>query len=312
MHLLLKEAGIRSGDKVALIGRNNPRWVISYVATITYGAVIVPILQDFTPNDINHIINHSESRLVFVGDTFWDVIEPDRLPELRGAISLTDYACIWEKEGDKLKRFQQKALKHFKDKYRHFGVGDIKYPDVPNGAVCLLNYTSGTTGFSKGVMLTINNLTGNVVFGIEQNIHYRGSRTLAFLPLAHAYGCAFDMLVPLACGTHLTLLGKIPSPKILLEAMADVRPTLICSVPMIIEKVIRRQVFPIVNRKWMKAALNVPLVDELIYTSIRNKLKAAFGGEFTQVIIGGAPLNGEVEAFLRKIKFREPLYFFGS
>ncbi len=303
LHMLFEECGIRRGDKIALIGRNNPRWVIAYVATITYGAVIVPILQDFNANDVNHIINHSESKLLFTGDNFWDEIDEGQV-KIKAAFSLTDYHCIWERSGDSISKFQRNIVKNYRNRYRKgFTIDDIKYPDIPNDSVCLLNYTSGTTGFSKGVMLTINNLTGNVVFGMKQNLHFKNSHVLSFLPLAHAYGCAFDMLVPLAVGSHITLLGKIPSPKIIIEAMAVVKPSLICMVPLVIEKICRKQIFPILGKGWMKVALKVPIVDEQIYASIRKKLIGAFGGEFSQIIIGGAPLNAEIEAFLHRIKF---------
>ncbi|WP_302258401.1 AMP-binding protein, partial [uncultured Alistipes sp.] len=214
LHLLYKKAGIRQGDKIALIGRNNPRWCITYIGTVTYGAVIVPILQDFTPADIIHIINHSESRLLFLGDNFWDVIEEDQIKQIEAVFSLTDFHVIYERDGKALTKFQRDIVKNYRSKYpRGFSVGDIKYPDIPNDRVVLLNYTSGTTGYSKGVMLTVNNLTGNVLFArgmvnTQTGSYYfrKGGRTLSFLPLAHAYGCAFDFLSPLAVGGHITLL----------------------------------------------------------------------------------------------------------
>lgn len=304
LHLLFSEAKIRKGDKIALIGRNNPRWVITYVAAITYGAVIVPILQDFNPNDINHIITHSESRLLFLSDNFWDVIDESQVRDIKAVFSLTDFNCIFERGGDSLTKFQKNIVKHYRSRYpKGFRVEDISYPDIGNDDVCLLSYTSGTTGFSKGVMLTVNNLTGQVAFCLPKKRHFAGSRILAFLPLAHAYGCAIDMLCSLAAGTHITLLGKIPSPKILLEALAEVKPNVICSVPLIIEKVVKKQIFPILGKGWMKAALKVPGLDAAVYGGIRKKLITAFGGELIEVVIGGAPLNDEVEEFLLKIKF---------
>lgn len=311
LHLLFRKAGIRRGDKIALIGRNNPRWCITYVATITYGAVIVPILQDFTPADVIHIINHSESRLLFLGDNFWDLIEEDQIHRIEAVFSLTDYHVIFEREGSSLSRFQEEIVRNYRAKYpRGFSAADIKYPDVPNDSVCLLNYTSGTTGYSKGVMLTVNNLTGNVLFGMKtvntqtgEHYFHPGGRTLSFLPLAHAYGCAFDFLTPLAVGQHITLLGRIPSPKILLEAMADVRPTVICCVPMILEKVYRKQVVPLLEKGPMSMAVKIPLLNTAIYSVIRKKLMDAFGGNVSIFIVGGAPMNQETEAFLMRIKF---------
>ena len=311
LHLVFKKAGIKRGDKIALIGRNNPRWCITYIGTITYGAVIVPILQDFTPADVIHIINHSESRLLFLGDNFWDVIEEDQIRQIEAVFSLTDFHAIYERDGKALTKFQRDILKNYRSKYpRGFSVNDIKYADVPNDRVILLNYTSGTTGYSKGVMLTVNNLTGNVVFAMTalntqtgQLYFQRGGRTLSFLPLAHAYGCAFDFLAPMAVGGHITLLGRIPSPKILLEAMAVVKPTIICCVPMILEKVYRKQVLPMLEKGPMPIAMKIPLLNTAIYSVIRKKLMDAFGGNVSIFIVGGAPMNQETESFLRKIHF---------
>ena len=311
LHLLYKKAGIKQGDKIALIGRNNPRWCITYIGTITYGAVIVPILQDFTPTDIIHIVNHSESRLLFLGDNFWDVIEEDQIKQIEAVFSLTDFHAIYERDGKSLTKFQRDIVKNYRTKYpRGFSVNDIKYPEIPNDKVILLNYTSGTTGYSKGVMLTVNNLTGNVVFAMtmvntQTGQHYfqKGGRTLSFLPLAHAYGCAFDFLAPLAVGGHITLLGKIPAAKILLEAMAVVKPTIICCVPMILEKVYRKQVLPMLEKGPMSIAMKIPLLNSAIYSVIRKKLMDAFGGNVGIFIVGGAPMNQETESFLMKIRF---------
>ena len=177
LHLLFQECGISKGDKIALIGRNNPRWVITYIATITYGAVIVPILQDFPANDVNHIIKHSDSRLLFLGDNFWDIIHEDEQPAIMAAFSLTDFHCMYEQEGHSITDYMTDIERHFNERYPQGFKGDnIQYDDIPNGELCLLNYTSGTTGFSKGVMLSVNNLTGNVVFVMKQKIHARGSR----------------------------------------------------------------------------------------------------------------------------------------
>ena len=308
IHLLFKKAGIKQGDKIALIGRNNPRWCITYMGTITYGAVIVPILQDFTPADIIHIINHSESRLLFLGDNFWDVIEEDQIKQIEAVFSLTDFHAIYERDGKSLTKFQRDIVKNYRTKYpRGFSVNDIKYPEIPNDQVVLLNYTSGTTGYSKGVMLTVNNLTSNVMFAATtintqtgQRYFQKGGRTL---PLAHAYGCAFDFLAPLAVGGHITLLGKIPAAKILLEAMAVVKPTIICCVPMILEKVYRKQVLPMLEKGPMSIAMKIPLLNSAIYSVIRKKLMDAFGGNVGIFIVGGAPMNQETESFLMKIKF---------
>ena len=311
LHLMFKEAGIERGDKIALIGRNNTRWCISYIATITYGAVIVPILQDFNPNDVINIINHSESKLLFLGDNFWDDIEGDQIPAIDAVFSLTDYHVIYEKEGDKLTNYMKNILQNYREAYpRGFSIDDIKYADIPNDEVCLLNYTSGTTGSSKGVMLTVNNLTGNVIFAKnmvnpDNGDHFfrKGARTLSFLPLAHAYGCTFDFLSPLACGGHITLLGRIPSPKILIEAMKTTRPTVVCSVPLILEKVYRKSILPMLEKGPMSIAMRIPLLNTAIYSTIKSRLMEQFGGCVEIFIVGGAALNQETEDFLRKIKF---------
>ncbi|MCP9612537.1 AMP-binding protein [Coprobacter tertius] len=304
LHILYQRCQIRRGDKIAIVGRNTPRWCIAFMSVITYGGIVVPILQDFNANDIHHIVNHSDSVLLFLGDLIWENVEVEKLGHLRAAISLSDFSCLDQRDGEKIAKDLTDIDRYFKAKYpKGFAPDDVKYADLDNDKVVLINYTSGTTGFSKGVMLTGNNLAGNVMFGIDSGLHFRGSKCLSFLPLAHAYGCAFDLLVPLAVGTHITLLGKIPSPKILLKALEEVKPNLIICVPLILEKIYRKQIMPMLNKRSLKWALNVPILDSQIYSQVRKKLVDAFGGRFEQVIVGGAPLNQEVEAFLYKIKF---------
>lgn len=304
LHIFLKECGIGHGDKIALVGKNTPQWCTVFIGVITYGAVLVPILQEFNPHDMHHIINHSESKLCFSSNRIWEHLELERLPSIRAAISLENFTILAQQENEKL----DEKLASVNDLYtRQYPNGltreDVCYAANGNDELALINYTSGTTGFSKGVMLTGNNLAGNVVFGLRSHLHYRGSRALSFLPLAHAYGCAFDFLTPLAAGSHITLLGRTPSPKILLKALSEIKPNLIICVPLILEKVYRKQIQPLVSKGAMRFALNIPIINDQIYAQIRKKLVDAFGGEFEEVIVGGAPLNGEVEAFLRKIKF---------
>ena len=311
LHLMFKAAGIERGDKIALIGRNNTRWCVSYLATITYGAVIVPILQDFNPNDVINIINHSESKMLFLGDNFWDDIEGDQIPEIKAVFSLTDFHVIYEREGNEITDYINNINVHFAAAYpKGFTIEDIKYDEVANDKLCLLNYTSGTTGSSKGVMLTVNNLTGNIVFARDMvnpkngiNFFRAGGRTLSFLPLAHAFGCAFDFLAPMACGIHVTLLGRIPSPKILIEAMKSVKPNIVCSVPMILEKVYRKSILPMLEKTPMSIAMRIPLINTAIYSTILSRLMEQFGGCVEIFIVGGAAINKETEDFLRKIKF---------
>jgi long-chain acyl-CoA synthetase len=304
IHLVFSKLGIRKGDKISLIGKNNIRWCISYMAVVTYGAVIVPILQDFNPNDVHHIINHSDSVLLFVGDQIWENLEEDKLDHIRVVFSLTDFRCLHQRDGENIREYVKTLDKVYQKSYpTGLSPANLKFSDVSNSDIVLINYTSGTTGFSKGVMLTGNNLAGNVTFGLDTKLHFRGSRCVSFLPLAHAYGCSFDFLTPLAAGSHIFLLGKIPSPKILLKAFEEVKPSLICSVPLILEKIYRKQIVPKLSKTSIRWALSIPFVEGKIYSKIRQTLVDAFGGEFSQIVIGGAPLNKEVEEFLKKIKF---------
>lgn len=310
LHLFFELAHIKPGDKIALLGKNSPTWIISFLGTITYGAVIVPILNDFNSTDITNIINHSDAVLLFVADGIFNKLDLAQMPNLRAAISLDTRTVIAEcnvTPGSR-KHLYHTIVKSLTRKFRlrypaGFGKDDIRYPKVDRDSIALINYTSGTTGFSKGVMLTLNNLRGNVVFGIRSRLHHPGSRALSFLPLAHAYGCAFDMLAPLAIGSHVTVLGKTPTPQLLLKAMKQVRPELIICVPLILEKIYKKVVVPMLTRKPMRWVLAVPMLDKAVYSVIRNKLVKAFGGCFEEVIIGGAPLNREVEDFLYRIHF---------
>ena len=304
LHIFLKECGIQHGDKVALVGKNTPQWCTVFIGVISYGAVLVPILQEFNPHDMHHILNHSESKLCFSSNHIWEHLELERLPNIRAAISLDNASILAQQDEEQIDKIAASIDQLFAEKYPNgFTREDVQYASNGNEELALINYTSGTTGFSKGVMLSGNNLAGNVVFGLRSHLHYRGSRALSFLPLAHAYGCAFDFLTPLAAGSHITLLGRTPSPKILLKALSEVKPNLIICVPLILEKIYRKQIQPLISKGAMRFALNIPLINDQIYGQIRKKLIDAFGGEFEEVIVGGAPLNNEVESFLRKIKF---------
>ncbi|MDH8702472.1 long-chain acyl-CoA synthetase [Dysgonomonadaceae bacterium PH5-43] len=304
IHILFAECNVKRGDKIALIGRNTSRWCIVYMATVTYGAIIVPILQDFNPNDVHHIVNHSESVFLFASDLIWDSLEDEKLPEIRGSFSLTDFGVQYQRDGENLYVLTKQLDDKFNKKHpKGFSPSDIKYTDLSDDKVLVLNYTSGTTGFSKGVMITGGNLSGNMTFAREEIDLKVGDKMLSFLPLAHTYGSAFEFLYSLSAGCNITLLGKTPSPKILLKAFEEVKPALIISVPLILEKIYKKMILPILGKKTMRLALNIPVLDTQIYAQIRKKLVDAFGGRFKQIIIGGAPLNAEVEDFLLKIKF---------
>ena len=304
IHMLFNSIGIKQGDKIAICGKDSASWVKIFMATVTYGAIIVPILSDFNPVDITHIVNHSEAYLLFVSDSIWEHIEPEKLLNVKGVISIDRKIPLHETPEIELSRNLRLLKRRFKRKYPDgFKPEHIIYADRDNSEVIEINYTSGTTGFSKGVMLTGANLAGNVCFGIYAHLFVRGNHTLSFLPLAHAYGCAFDMLTPLAQGVHVYILGKTPSPRVLLKALGDVKPNLVICVPLILEKIYKNQILPMISKGAMRWTLAVPFLDTYIYSKIRKKLIDAFGGEFEQVIVGGAALNHEVEDFLHKIKF---------
>lgn len=270
IHMFYSQIGVRPGDKVAVMGKNSVTWVIVYMATITYGATIVPILADFNPNDAMHIVNHSGSKVLFLSQSIWETFDFDELPGLMAVISLETRKVLAERteEGkESMERVIRNLTRRFRSKYRDgFTPEDVVYPKVAKDDVAEINYTSGTTGFSKGVMLTFDNLLGNVMFGIRSRLHYEGSRALSFLPLAHAYGCAFDMLVPLATGTFITIFGKAPTPRLLLGALGQVRPNLVICVPLILEKIYRKQIVPMITKRAVRWALALPLVDGAIYS----------------------------------------------
>ena len=324
LHLLFEQAEIKQNDKIALIGRNNANWAITYIATVTYGAVIVPILQDFNPTDVHHIINHSESKALFVSDYIWENLEKGNLRTVEMVCSLTDFSLITlinqsepallEEGGsndkitapllDSQKLAINNIEKLFVEKYNgDFHKDNVRYVDKPNSEVVCISYTSGTTGFSKGVMLTGNNYAGNITFGIRTQLLKPGFKVVAFLPLAHAYGCAFDFLTATCTGSHIHFIGRTPSAKILLNAFAEVKPNVIFCVPLIIEKIYKKQIQPLLGKSAIRWVLKVPFLDQTILGQIRKRLIDAFGGNFSQVVVGGAPLNAEVEDFFHKIKF---------
>lgn len=304
LHVLFKQAGIVPGDHIALIGKNTPGWVTVFIGTITYGAVIVPILQEFNPHDVQHIINHSEAKLLFASNAIWENLDFDNLHAVRAVVSIDSNRVLAQKDEETIDTLLGRVEEEMFRLYPGgFTAACIDYPKIGGDQLMEINYTSGTTGFSKGVMLTGNNLCGNIVYGLNSKLHRRGTRNVAFLPMAHAYGCAFDMLTPLAVGSHIYLLGRIPSPKILVKAMQEVKPNLVITVPLVLEKIYSKMIVPMISKGALRWALSVPYLDKKIYDQIRKKLIEAFGGEFEEVIVGGAAFNAEVEEFLYKIKF---------
>ncbi len=305
LHLLFEQVGIKTGDKIALIGRNTPNWTLTYVAVVTYGAVIVPILQDFNANDVHHIVNHSDSVLLFCSDKIWDKLDEDKMENILAVISLNDFSCMHQNGENEVQSALSNLNESFNAKYPNgYTADDIQYAERSNSELAMISYTSGTTGFSKGVMLTANSLAGNITYGIKTRLLERGNRVLNFLPLAHAYGMAFDFLTATCCGAHTYLLNKIPSPKVLIKAFGEIKPNVIFTVPLILEKLYRKQIQPKITKKGMRFVLHIPLLDNTIYSQINKNLTQAFGGEFKEIIIGGAPLNREVEEFLHRIGFR--------
>jgi long-chain acyl-CoA synthetase len=304
-HLFFKELGVKPGCKIAISAKDSADWVVTYMAIITYGAVVVPILPDFNPVDITHIVNHSEAEIWFVSDQIWEHIDPEHLVGVKVVMSLCRQSeSLFERKNYNVAKIIQRLHEDFHKKYRNgYSPEDVTYIDRNNSELMEINYTSGTTGFSKGVMLTANNLAGNVMFGIHEKIYTPTSCVLSFLPLAHAYGCAFDMLTPLAEGAHVVILGKTPSPRVLLKAFAEIKPHLILCVPLVLEKIYKNNLRPILEQGRVRRALAIPLVRNLIYRKIRNRMVELFGGRFLQIIVGGAPLNHEVEEFLYRIKF---------
>ena len=323
LHLLFEQCEVKKNDKIALCGKNNSHWAMVYLGAVTYGAIIVPILQDFNPNDIHHVINHSESKLLFVSDNIWENLDEENFITLQAVFSLTDYRLVVllnqpaptlleenESRENIIAPLHKTKLskRHIEDLFGHkypygFNKDSVRYIDKSNAELVSINYTSGTTGFSKGVMTSGNALAGNVTFAVGTGLIAPGFNIVAFLPLAHAYGCAFDFLASACAGCHIHFIGRTPSPKILLKAFAEVRPNVIFCVPLIIEKIYKKQIQPLLARPSMRWVLSIPLLDQPILAQIRKKLVDAFGGNFSQIVVGGAPLNAEVEEFFAKIKF---------
>lgn len=300
LHLLFEEMGINKKDKIALIGRNHTSWASIFMATITHGAVIVPILNDFHPESMENIILHSDAKIIFIDQASQKNLNINRFTQ--PIISIPDLEMIkgHTSQTDNLKtNIEERFSLKYPNGFEH---SDIKYTKILNDSVICLNYTSGTTGFSKGVMLTANNYAGNVVFAESLNLLLRGESIVAFLPMAHTYGCAFDFLYALSAGVHIHLVGKNFSSTTLLDAFQKVKPKLIITVPLILEKIYQKKILPIINKQIVKSILSVPLLKRVVYARIRKTLFASLGGNFREVIVGGAAMSKEAEDFFCKIK----------
>lgn len=304
LHLLLQEAGIKPRDKVALCGRNSANWSVAFLATITYGAIPVPILNDFKAENIHHIVNHSDSRLLWTDETTREAIDPKQMKHLHTILLLTDFSVI-HSHRTSLAEYRKKLNETFTRQYPYtFTRDDINYyPDSP-GEDAIINYTSGSTGFSKGVVLPYRSLLSNIRFCIDNLGFLRpGDGLISMLPLAHMYGLVIEMMHPFAKGCHIHFLGRTPSPKILLDAFAEVQPKLVIAVPLIIEKIIRTRVLPELKKPLARSMQYIPGATKLLFKHIRKQLLSAFGGNIHQIIIGGAALNSDIEELLHRMKF---------
>jgi len=300
-HILFQQNGIQEGDKIALIGKNSTNWCVIYLATITYGAVIVPVLHEFNPADIMYIIEHSESKLAFAEQTIWNKLDNKNKNLLKAVFSINDFSLLYSE--NQVFGFEH-IEKIFAEKYPNgFQKSDIDYSHRDNSCLVSLNYTSGTTGHSKGVMLSGNALAGNITFGIETKMLQPKYKIVAFLPFAHSYGCAFDFLTATVEGCNIFIITKIPTPQLLLEAFADVHPNVVFSVPMIIEKIYQKKIIPVISKPIMKILFTIPLINNILKKKICKSLTDAFGGNLFQVIVGGAAMNAEVEKFFLQIHF---------
>ncbi len=301
IHTIFDYYKIAPGDKVALVGKNSLEWAYVYLATISFGAVIVPILPDFKPGDIHHIINHSDSKLVFLAENIFETLEPEQTPLAQAYLSIGTLKPLSDSGKDNQQSVNPQG---FPESLPQSLTRDsFTLPRIENKELAVISYTSGTTGFTKGVMLSHNNLVANVVYANENMPLQAGDEIVSFLPLAHSYGCLFEFLWPFTLGCHVTILTKTPSPQIILKAFREVRPRLVLAVPLIMEKIYKKQILPVVQKKTMKLLLNTPLVSKILESKIRQKLIDSFGGNFHEVVIGGAPLSAEVEDFLHRINF---------
>lgn len=296
IHRLFQTIGLEKGNKVAVIGKNNINWALTYLSTTSYGAVIVPLLQDFHTNDIHHIIQHSEASMLFISNAIYEKLNKAQIKHLKAVYSLDNMELL-HANNDDVPLYNEIEINKPIDQ------SSFKLPEISNDDLAGILYTSGTSGFSKGVMLPHRSLAVNVDFGIQYIQLKPGMQIVSFLPLAHAYGCAFEFLAPLMMGCHINFLGKVPSPQIILKAFADIKPDLIFAVPLIIEKIYRKRIKPAISKPLPKIMLHIPYIKKLIYKKINKQLTSTFGGNFSEIIIGGAAFNSEVERFLHKAKF---------
>ena len=303
LHILLAESGIKPGDKVAVCGRNSSHWGVAFLAILTYGAVAVPILHEFKADNIHNIVNHSEARLLFVGDMVWEALNEAEMPLLEGIILMTDFTLLVCRS-KQLEYAREHLNELFGKKFpRNFRREHVAYRRDEPEELAVINYTSGTTSFSKGVMLPYRSLWSNTQFAFEVLPLKPGDRVVSMLPMAHMYGLAFEFLYEFASGCHVFFLTRMPSPKIIFQAFSEVKPHIVIAVPLIIEKIIKKNVLPKLETLKMKMLLKVPIINDKIKAAVREQMIKGFGGNFYEVIVGGAAFNQEVEKLLKSIDF---------
>jgi len=302
VHRFFQSAGIKKGDKIALLGKNSANWGILYLATVTYGAVIVPILPDFKPSDVHSIVTHSDAVLLFVEESIFKELSPDSMPLLGIILSIPELNVLFSRTLVTEERIVLPDIGLFKEPMEVFPEM-MDFPDSDVDDIAVISYTSGTTGFSKGVVLQHKSLLGNILFAQRNMPLNPRDKILSFLPLAHTYGCAFEFLFPFTLGCDITFLTKTPSPKIIMQAFQEIKPALILSVPLVIEKIYKTQILPLFRKPLLHAMIRVPLLNLVLYRKIRQKMVEVFGGNFRELVIGGAPFNPEAEKFFKKLNF---------
>ena len=302
-HIVLESAGIQPGDKIAVCGRNSAHWGVTFLATITYGAVIVPILHEFKADNIHNIVNHSEAKLLFVSDQAWENLNEDAMPLLEGIASLTDFTALVSRNEKLTYAFEHRNAIYGQRYPKNFRPEHICYRKDRPEELAIINYTSGTTGYSKGVMLPYRSIWSNVAYCFEMLPVKAGDHIVSMLPMGHVFGMVYDFLYGFSAGAHIYFLTRMPSPKIIAQSFAEIKPRVISCVPLIVEKIIKKDILPRVDSKIGKLLLKVPIVNDKIKSLARQAAMEIFGGNFDEIIIGGAPFNAEVEAFLKKIGF---------
>ncbi len=303
LHIILEESGIKKGDKIAICGRNSSFWGVTFLAVVTYGAVAVPILHEFKADNVHSLVNHSEARLLFVGDVVWENLNEAAMPLLEGIVLMNDFSLLVSRS-ERLTHAREHLNEMFGKKYpKNFRPEHIAYHKDKPDELALINYTSGTTSYSKGVMLPYRSLWSNTKYGHDKLPLKPGDKVVSMLPLAHMYGLAFELLYEFSMGCHIYFLTRMPSPKIIFQAFAEIKPNLVIAVPLIIEKIIKKSILPKLQTPTMKILMKVPIINDKIKATVREQMINAFGGNFYEIVVGGAAFNKEIEQFLKMIEF---------